>query len=297
MTLRIAPLSDALGAEVTGVDWTRLPGGDALQAIKAAFLEHHLLCLRSEPLTPAQFARAARCFGEAQVQLIRGERQDDSPEVSRLETTYAAPEDKPGDMAKARLSGWHTDDSYFAAPAKATLLQALALPESGGETRFANARAAYDDLMDDMKARLEDLRAMHCYDTPRAAAPPVPLTAREQAETRDAVHPLVRRHDETGRKALYFNRNRTDRILGMARRDSEALLDRIHAHMTQAKYQYHHPWRLGDILLWDNRCLIHSVNMDFPVGQRRLHQRILLAGPRADLEDFRRRGPLRRLGI
>ena len=88
----------------------------------------------------------------------------------------------------------------------------------------------------------------------------------------------MRRHDETGRKALYFNRNRTDRILGMARRDSEALLDRIHAHMTQAKYQYHHPWRLGDILLWDNRCLIHSVNMDFPVGQRRLHQRILLAG-------------------
>ena len=133
MSLWIAPLGDVLGAEVTGVDWTRFPDGDALQAIKAAFLEHHLLCLRTEPLTPAQFARVARCFGEVQVQLIRGERQDEAPEVSRLETTYAAPEDKPDDMAKVRLSGWHTDDSYFAVPAKATLLQALALPESGGK--------------------------------------------------------------------------------------------------------------------------------------------------------------------
>ncbi len=278
MTLRIAPLGDALGAEVAGVDWTRPPDGDVLDAIRAAFLEHHLLCLRGAPLAPAQFARVARCFGEPQVQLIRGERRDEAPEVSRLETTYATPDDKPDDMAKVRLSGWHTDDSYFAVPAKATLLQALALPESGGETRFANARTAYDALPDDMKARLEGLRAVHCYDTPRAAVPPVPLSEAERAETRDTVHPLVRRHDETGRKALYFNRNRTDRILGMARRDSEALLDRIHAHMTQAKYQYHHPWRLGDILLWDNRCLIHAVNMDFPVGQRRLHQRTLLAG-------------------
>ncbi len=278
MTLRIAPLGDALGAEVVGVNWTRPPDGDALDTIKAAFLAHHLLCLRSVPLTPAQFARVARCFGAPQVQLIRGERQEEAPEVSRIETTYAAPENKPDDMTKVRLSRWHSDDSYFAVPAKATLLQALALPESGGETRFANARAAYDDLTDGMKARLAGLSAVHCYDTPRAEAPPVPLTAEEQVETREAVHPLVRRHDETGRKALYFNRNRTDRILGMARSESEALLERIHAHMTQAKYQYHHPWRLGDILLWDNRCLIHAVNMDFPVGQRRLHQRTLLAG-------------------
>ena len=92
------------------------------------------------------------------------------------------------------------------------------------------------------------------------------------------MHPLFRVHEQTGAKAVYFNANRTDRIVGLSEQDSDSILDRLHEHTIQAKYQYHHSWRVGDILIWDNRCLIHSVNMDFPVGQRRLHQRILLAG-------------------
>ena len=129
-----------------------------------------------------------------------------------------------------------------------------------------------------MKARLEGLRARHRYHTRRAMAPPPELTTAERAETQDAVHPLVRVHERTGRKAIYFNANRTDGIVGLSEQDSDTLLDRLHEHTIQAKYQYHHAWRVGDILLWDNRCLIHSVDMDFPVGQRRLHQRVLLAG-------------------
>ena len=94
------------------------------------------------------------------------------------------------------------------------------------------------------------------------------------------VHPLVRTHEDTGKKAIYFNSNRTDSILGMQREESDALLDWIHRHITQPQYRYDHSWRIGDILLWDNRCLIHSVNVDFAVGERRLHQRILLKGER-----------------
>ena len=94
------------------------------------------------------------------------------------------------------------------------------------------------------------------------------------------VHPLIRTHDDTGQKAIYFNSNRTDHIVGMDRQQSDELLDWLHAHITQPKYRYDHAWRPGDILLWDNRCLIHSVNTDFPVGQRRIHQRILLKGAR-----------------
>jgi taurine dioxygenase len=210
--------------------------------------------------------------------VIASERQEDAAEVSRLESTYQSAADKPDDMRKVRLTGWHTDDSYFPVPAKATLLQALAIPKSGGQTGFANMQAAYEDLPEAMKACFDGLRARHRYHTRRAMAPPPELTTEEQADTQEAVHPLVRVHEQTGRKAIYFNANRTDGIVGLSESESDSLLDRLHEHTIQAKYQYHHSWRVGDILLWDNRCLIHSVNMDFPVGQRRLHQRILLAG-------------------
>ena len=92
-------------------------------------------------------------------------------------------------------------------------------------------------------------------------------------------HPLIRTHDDSGRQSIYFNPNRTARVLGMRRAQSEEILDFLNQHMTQPKYQYHHEWRTGDILLWDNRCLVHAVNTDYPVGETRRHQRILLEGP------------------
>ncbi len=280
MTMELTPLSDALGAEISGLDLSQPLDASDIAVIQQAFLDHHLLCLRSEPLDAHAFARVARYFGEPQLQLLRDQRVEMEPVVSILESTYRTPEDKPDDLTRVRLSGWHTDDSYFEIPAKATLLQALALPDRGGETRFCNARKAYEDLPNDMKARIDGLQAVHSYDTARAPARAAKRSSVEQQETPDVVHPLVRTHEDTGQKAIYFNSNRTDAIVGMDRKDSDALLDWIHRHMTQPEYRYDHAWRLGDILLWDNRCLIHSVNVDFPVGQRRVHQRILLRGVR-----------------
>jgi taurine dioxygenase len=276
--LSIEPLSDVLGADVSGVDWKQPVAADVIAGINEVFLEHHLVCLRSLPLTAREFARIGRYFGEPQLQLLRNDRNDEAPEVSVFDSTYKDAADKPADLRLERRSGWHTDDSYFARPAKATLLQALATPEIGGETRFCNVRAAYADLPDAMKRRLDDLRAVHCYDTMRAPARAQEQLAVEAAETADVVHPLIRTHEETGNTAIYFNSNRTDRIEGMDRVASDALLDEIHAHTTQMKYRYHHRWRVGDVLMWDNRSLIHSVNMDFPVCQPRIHQRILLKG-------------------
>jgi taurine dioxygenase len=280
VNIEIKPLSDALGAEIRG--WHPSQGEDEadVAAIKAAFLQHHLLCIRTAPLKPWTFARVARHFGEPQLQLLRDLRDDTAPEVSILDSTYKTPEDKPDDLTRVRLSGWHTDDSYFDVPAKATLLQALAVPKTGGETRFCNTRKAYEDLSDEQRGRLDRLRAVHSYDTRRAPARAQARSEVEKQETPDVVHPLVRTHEETGKKAIYFNSNRTDSIIGMQRDESDALLDWIHQHITQAQYRYDHSWRTGDILLWDNRCLIHSVNVDFPVGERRLHQRILLKGER-----------------
>lgn len=274
----IKPLSDALGAEVSGVDLSQPLNDETESAIRDAFLGHHLLCFRSAPLKPAEFARVADCFGTPQLQLLRKRRHAETPAVSILESTYKRPEDKPDDMRLVRLSGWHTDDSYFAKPAKATMLQSLEIPDSGGETKFCNMRRAYLDLPAETRDRIDGLRAVHGYDTQRAPARAVARTEEEKSETPDVDHPLVRTHEDTGEKAIYFNSNRTDRIVGMAREESDALLDMLYEHVTQDKYQYHHSWRVGDLLLWDNRCLMHAVNMDFPVGQTRRHQRILLEG-------------------
>ena len=162
----------------------------------------------------------------------------------------------------------------------ANALAALEIPSSGGHTRFCNTEKAYEDLPEATKKRLRGLNAVHSYDTARAPARAVARTEEEIADTPDVVHPLVRTHDETGKKALFFNANRTDRVVGLARAESDELLDSIHAHMTQPQYRYDHEWRVGDILLWDNRCLIHSVNVDYPVGEPRIHLRTLLKGDR-----------------
>ena len=189
-------------------------------------------------------------------------------------------DDKLDDLEQVRLSGWHTDDSYFEAPAKATLLQSIAIPDSGGQTRFCNTRAAYEDLEENEKQRLSALKAAHRYDTPRASARPKARSAEEEAETPEVIHPIIRTHDDSGIKAIYLNPNRTDRVIDVDHDESETILEWIYSRMTQDKYRYDHEWRVGDLIIWDNRCLVHSVNMDFPVGQKRLHQRILLRGKR-----------------
>jgi len=278
--MEIRPLCDAVGAEITGVDLTQPLDDATRKQIHEAFLEYHLLCFRGKPISAEAFARVARIFGEPQFQLIRAKRHGETPEVSILDSTYKKAEDKPDDLRLMRLSGWHTDDSYFAEPAKGTLLQSIEIPKSGGQTSFCNMEKAYEDWPEEKKKRTDGLRAVHGYDTKRAPARALKRNKDEEAETPDVVHPLIRTHDETGKKSIYINANRTDRIVDMDPAESDALLDEISAHVTRPEYVYRHEWRVGDLLVWDNRCLMHSVNMDFPVGQTRLHQRILLKGPK-----------------
>ncbi len=280
MTLEIRPLTDALGAEVIGLDPNEQTNSSDTAALRDAFGEYHLLCFRLKPLPTADFAAFSRRFGEPQDQLIRNRRHEGVAEVSILDSTYAAAEDKPDDLRLKRLTGWHTDDSYFESPAKATLLQSIAIPDRGGQTRFCNTQKAYEDLPAAEKTQLDDLQAVHGYDTARTPATATVRTQQEIDETPEVVHPLIRTNEDTGARAIYFNANRTDRIVDMARDESNSLLDRIHDRITQPRYRYDHEWRVGDLLIWDNQCLVHSVNMDFPVGQKRLHQRILLKGGR-----------------
>jgi len=280
VVMDIKPLSEVMGARVVGLDPTSELSESELRDLESAFLEYHVLCIEAEPLTSHEFFHFAKNFGNPQKQLLRNQWDNQYPEVSLLESTYVGARSKPDDLSTVRLSGWHTDDSYFKNPAKATVLQALAIPQSGGETCFINTRKAFEEMPERARSNIENLTAVHAYDTIRASAQAQKLTDKELSETEDAEHPLVRTHEETGYKAIYFNPNRTDRVVGMDRKDSDLLLDVLYAWLTRYEFQYHHIWQIGDILLWDNRCLLHSVNVDYPIGQKRMHQRILLKGNR-----------------
>ena len=277
--LDIVPEENNFGACVRGLD-SREATSAVVEELRNALLRYQVLCLRLRPLSAYEFDRVGRWFGEPQLQLLREHRHPECETVSVFDSTYHEAKDKPQDLRLDRRSGWHTDDSYFETPAKITLLQALAIPSRGGETKFCDARRAYQSLTKKFQDKIAGLQAVHSYDTKRAPARAVQRTAAEIADTPDVHHPLVRTHDETGEKAIYFNSNRTDRIISLPRTESDALLDELHAHMTAPEFQYHHQWEVGDILVWDNRSVTHAVNMDFPIGERRIHQRLLLTGSR-----------------
>ena len=280
MALEIHPLNDALGAEVLGVNLKEPLSSDNINEIKAAFLKYHLLCLRGDPLTPKQFFDFSSHFGIPFSETTRSQWVDDLPQISRLDSTYKTEKDKPKNPKLNRRSGWHTDHSFKEFPPKATILHGHVIPSQAGHTCFCNTEKAYEDLPVDIKKRVEGLIAVHSYDTMRAPARAVKRTPKEIAETPDVEHPLIRVHDETGNKAIYFNSNRTDRIVGLERKESDLLLDQIHKHMTQKKYRYDHNWSVGDVVIWDNRCLIHSVNVDYPIGEQRIHLRTIIEGKR-----------------
>ena len=278
MKLVINPLNDTLGAEIIGGDYSKQLNSDEIIILNQAFLKYHLVCLRSNKLTPKEFLKLANYFGKPFTEVTRNHWIKDAPEISKLDSTYKSLDEKPKDPNLNRRSGWHTDHSFKQFPPKATLLHGLKIPSLSGHTRFCNTRKAYEDLSLETKIIYENLMAVHSYETIRAPARPVKRSKDEIKETPDVVHPLVRIHDETGKKSLYFNANRTDHIVGLTREKSDKLLDTVHNHITQDKYRYDHKWVTGDIIIWDNRCLIHSVNVDYPVGEERIHLRTLLRG-------------------
>ena len=208
--------------------------------------------------------------------MLRYKRSGDVPEVSVMVTTLMA--DGTTDKTAIRAEDWHTDNSYFAVPAKATLLHGIEIPSRGGSTWFCNMHSVYEALPATLRQRIDGLRAIHGYDTPRARNRPSARTPQEIAETPDVEHPLVRTHPETGRKALYLNPNRLDRIVGLERAESDALLDALADEARKPQHHFGHVWQAGDIVIWDNRATMHRVMIDYPMGEPRIMQRVLIEG-------------------
>ncbi len=275
---RIVPTKAALGARIEGLDRADAAKPEIAALLWKALGDHLLLEIPGAPMTPEQTRAFAAVFGKPRIQLLRYKRVGAVPEVSVMVSTLMA--DGTTDKTALRSEEWHTDDSYFSTPAKATLLHSIDIPSRGGNTWFCNMRAAYEALPEATKKRIDGRRAIHAYDTPRARNRPSQRPAQEIAETPDVEHPLVRTHPDNGRKALYLNFNRLDCIVGMARAESDALLDELAAHCRQERFHYAHEWTVGDAVIWDNRATMHRVDVDYPMGEKRVMQRVLIEGDR-----------------
>jgi taurine dioxygenase len=274
--MKVVPLDAPLGARIEGICWQDATKPDIASALNKALGEYLLVVVPGQPMTAPLMRDFASAFGKPRAQLLRYKRNDEVPEVSTMVSTLMA--DGTTDKTALRSEDWHTDDSYMAVPAKATLLHNMETPSHGGRTWFCNMHSVYEALPESTRKRIDGKRAMHAYDTARARNRPSARTAQEIAETPDVEHPLVRTHPDTGRKALYLNFNRLDRILGFERAESDELLDELAAEARKPKHHFGHQWAVGDCVVWDNRATMHRVDVDYPMGERRIMQRVLIEG-------------------
>jgi len=275
---QVVPNEAVLGARVEGLDRATANEPTVSALLNKALAEHLLVVIPGDPMTPEQTREFSKAFGKPQKQLLRYKRSGGVPDVSIMVSTLMA--DGTTDKTAIRAEDWHTDESYFAVPAKATLLHGIEIPSRGGATWFCNMHSVYESLPEATRKRIDGLRAIHGYDTPRARNRPSARTPEEIAETPDVEHPLVRTHPETGRKALYLNPNRLDRIVGLERAESDDLLDALADEARKPQHHHGHVWSIGDIVVWDNRATMHRVVIDYPMGETRIMQRVLIEGDR-----------------
>ena len=276
MQLTFAKLGGPMAVAVEGVDFQEPPSDELAGELRQALWDHQVLCIRGQTVGPSEYLRAIRVFGEPQIR----------PEIPHVEgfpevTTLSSEDrDTKGD-GKRLVAGahWHSDDTFMARPSALTVLYGIVVPEVGGDTQYANMYAAYEALPAEKRAYLDTLKVVHTMKPARGGIGRTRSIAPEILAARPpSVHPLVRTHPETGRKALYVSRNRMDHIVGMEREDGHRLIDELVEHAVQPEFTYRHKWRRGDIVIWDNRCLMHKANGDYEEGARRFMQRIIVAG-------------------
>jgi len=280
MTITFTPLHPVIGAECSGVDISRTLTPAEAEAIDAGMDRYAVLVFRQGvPLTTEQQTAFTLNFGEleapyTQIQAATGTRWD-NPALSDISNISPAGGLLDRDDRK-RLSGlgnqmWHSDSSYKAVPARYSLLCAHVLPPEGGDTQFADMRAAYDMLDAKTKAAIEDLICEHSRIFSKGALG-IPFTEKELRDFAPVRQRLVRTHRKTGRKSLYLS-SHAGRIAGWPVPEAQILLRELTEHATQREFVYTHKWRIGDLAMWDNRATMHRArryeDMLYPRDLRR----------------------------
>lgn len=268
--LTIRKVAGALGAELSGIDLAAALDDRTIAAIRAALNQHQVIFFRDQNLTPEQQLAFGRRFGPLNIHpYVTG--MAGHPEVMEIIK-------EPSDRLNFG-GGWHSDMSFLESPSIGSILYAVQTPAFGGDTLFASQAAAYDALSEGLKATLEGLRAVHSagqeYSAKGASAQKRASMQVAEAEglAGEFIHPVVKVHPETGRKALYVNPAFTMRFDGWSRKESKALLDYLFEHSRQEAFTCRFSWRDGSVAFWDNRQVWHYALNDYP-GQRRHMRRV-----------------------
>ena len=272
--LKFNHLAPGFGLETTDVDLSQVIDGPLFAEIEQAFYRGQVLVLRGQRLQPKQFLEFARQIGRPEPHVIDQFHHPEHAEILILSNVK-----KDGEHTGLADAGtyWHTDYSYLAEPAKATMLYSIQVPAVGGDTLFANMRAAYDDLSDAMKRRIDGLITLNVYgnrdDLDEQSRTAASVLNKHQRTKMDVVqHPLVRSHPATGQKALYAVSGTSTGIVGMPQDDAIDLLNELKAHATQLKYQLRLKYGVGDVVMWDNPSLLHAATLTDPQYPRTLHR-------------------------
>ena len=272
--LKVTKLAQALGAEIGGVDVAQSIPSEVFAQIRAAWLEHMVIRIRGQSLSDPQLLAFSRHFGEL-----------DPPGPNPLGRPFLPDHPQMNVISNIKLDGvpigglgdgeaiWHADMTYIEKPPMAAILHAIEIPPAGGDTYWANMVLACETLPTELKRRIEGREAVH--DATYNSAGTMRKGYKDVTDPRTAPgarHPLVRKHPETGRECLFLGRRRNSYIVGLELAESEALLDQLWRHATQPRFTFRQQWRVGDVLVWDNRCTLHRRDAFDPRARRLLHR-------------------------
>jgi alpha-ketoglutarate-dependent 2,4-dichlorophenoxyacetate dioxygenase len=289
VAIRVTPLTEVFAAEIAGVDIAR-PVDDATWAeIRAAFEEHSVLVFRRARLDDETQVAFSRRFGA--LEITRSMNPAAGTPFARqsnldIKTGGVIPPDDRRMVYQLANMLWHSDSSFKALPSLCSLLSARIVPPEGGATEFASTRAAYPSLPDALKRRVEHAIAVHDFSWSRDQVRPGFFTAEERAVYPPVRHPLVRVNPVNGRRCLFLGAH-ASYIEGLPIDDGRALLAELLEHVTQPRFRYRHEWTEGDLVIWDNRCVLHRATPYDSVRHQRLLQRTTVSGDPAEFAPTR----------
>lgn len=281
MSIRVNPVSACMGAEIVGLDVRRQFNDEAFAIVEKAFHDHMVIAIRDQSLSAEDQKAFSRRFGPLEVQANSTYAVPGHPEVLIISNDLV--DGKPVGLIDAG-DHWHTDSQSRAIPSRATILHAIRNPSQGGDTFFANMYAAYDSLSDDVKRRISGLHGVNASSklkNPRVVVSQRRPDADDFYASRlgkpDVLHPIVRVHPVTKRKALYLSPRFTIAIAELPDEEGQPLLDMLFDQQMRPKYRYDHKWRDGDLVMWDNRCLMHCASGGYTYPDvRRMHRTVIV---------------------
>jgi len=277
LSFAVRPLTPKLGAEISGIELAKGVTPQVFRAIYDAFLRYQVLLFPPQDVPPAAQVAFARQFGEVQVHVMSMYHADGFPELYRLSNLDA--NGKPtGEHPDKGTLAWHTDGSWQRITGQVTIIYGEIVPETGGETHFCDMYGAYERLSPEWKARIANRRAVHNLDFSRTRRHGRDLMTEEQKREKPPVEqPIVRVHPETGRDCLYLG-DHAEYIVGMPYDEGRALIEQLNALAVHPDLTYQHRWRAHELLLWDNRCVMHRATPYDPTTQARVVRRCTVLG-------------------